>query len=148
MTRDKLSERGFTMVELIVVLAIITLLASAIFVQLQSGRTRARDAEREQEIKTLQNSLALYANNNGKYPPSNQGLLPYASSPLTGDDIVSQDLKSTGTLSSVPTDPMNSGNYIYKYSSSDGSSYEITYYLETDSIPGKKTSNNPQSAKP
>lgn len=130
------------------VIAIIGFIGSIIFVQTQSARQRARDAEREQEIKSLQNALALYVTTYGRHPPSNQSLLPYGPAPITGSDVVSTDLKNAASLTTAPTDPLNSGNFVYQYSSTNGSSYDITYYLETDTIPGKSTANNPQHASP
>ncbi len=120
---------GFTVVELLVVTAIIVLLGSLILVQVSSSRTRARDAEREAEIKTLQNSLAIYIVNNKTYP--------IFSGPFTGADSASTALLNDGALQQIPLDPSNSGNYRYVYASTDGSTYTITYYLETNSIFGK-----------
>ncbi|MBI2640467.1 MAG: type II secretion system protein GspG [Candidatus Sungbacteria bacterium] len=120
---------GFTIVELLVVMAIIVLLGSLILVQVSSSRARSRDAERESEIKTLQNALAIYAVNNRTYP--------IYSGPLSGADQASVALVNDGALNQVPVDPFNSGNYQYAYDSADGSTYTLTYYLETNSISGK-----------
>ena len=133
---------GFTIIELLVVIAIIGMLGSITFVQLTLGRAKARDAEREQEIKTLQSALALYVNTNQSYPPA-------AAVCLNGSDAVSIALVSGETLSGIPTDPqqncpsnpdavMPSTNYrYYRYISTDITAYTIHYYLETDTIPGK-----------
>lgn len=123
------SRCGFTIVELLVVMAIIVLLGSLILTQLSSSRARSRDAERESEIKTLQNALALYIVNNKLYP--------IYSGPLSGTDSASVALVNDDALNQTPTDPFNSGNYQYVYDSADGSTYIITYYLETNSISGK-----------
>ncbi len=139
---------GFTLVEMLVVMAVIALIVSMIIAQVSSARARARDAEREQKIKSIQNALAIYAATSGKYPPSNQSLLPYAEANLTGADPISQDLVNSGAIPTTPQDPVNSGNYIFKYKSDDGTGYEISYYLETDSITGKLSSQNPQKASP
>ena len=134
---------GFTIIELLVVIAIIGMLGSITFVQLTLGRAKARDAEREQEIKTLQSALALYVNTNQSYPPAAAAVC------LNGSDAVSIALVSGETLSGIPTDPqqncppnpdaaMPSTNYrYYRYISTDITSYTIHYYLETDTIPGK-----------
>lgn len=129
---------GFSIVELLVVMSIIVLLGSLILVQVRESRSRARDAEREGEIKTLQNALALYIVNNRRYP--------IYSGALTGTDTASTALVNDGALNQVPTDPFNTGNYTYVYASTDGSTYAITYYLETNSISGK--SSGQQTASP
>lgn len=124
--------RGFTIVELLVVISIIMLVGSLIFLQLQVGRQKARDAEREQEVKSLQNALALYVVNRGKYPS------PYTALAVTGSDPVTGELTGEGALGGGIFDPINVAPYQYVYDSpTDGSSYGITYYLETDSIKGK-----------
>jgi len=124
-----MTKKGFTIVELLIVISIIALIGSLIFVQLQQARARARDAEREQEIKALQNALAIYVVNNKVYPV-------YSGS-FTGTDIASNALLTGDTINQIPFDPFNNGSYQYVYNSTDGSTYIITYYLETDSIPGK-----------
>ena len=62
-------QKGFTLIELMVVIAIIGLLASVVLAALASSRTSARDASRVQAVKELQKALELYRNaNNGNYP--------------------------------------------------------------------------------
>ena len=122
-------EKGFTIVELLVVIAIIALLASLTFAMLQSTRAKSRDAERESEVKSLQNALAIHVVNDKVYP--------VFTGAITGIDTLSTQLLNSGAFSSIPKDPLNTGNYVYQYSSSDGSTYAITYFLETNNIPGK-----------
>ena len=63
--------RGFTLIELMVVITIIGLLASAVLAGLASARSKARDAQRIQAVKELQKALELYRNGNGgNYPCS------------------------------------------------------------------------------
>src|SRR3989338_305713 len=59
---------GFTLLELLVVIAIIGLLASIIIVSVNLARMKARDAKRIADFKQIQNALALYYDDNGKYP--------------------------------------------------------------------------------
>ncbi len=129
-----LRNRGFTVIELLVVTAIIGLIASIVLVQLSNTRGRARDAEREQEIKTIQNALAIYAVNAGRYP--------VYSGELTGSDAVSMALRDENAISQMPLDPLNTGDYKYNYESADGTTYTLAYFLETDSILGKSAGEN------
>lgn len=121
--------KGFTIVELLVVMAIIAMLVSLTLAMLQSARAKSRDSERESEVKSLQNALALHVVNSSIYP--------VYTGPIIGTDTFSTQVLNSGSLSSIPKDPLNTGNYVYQYSSIDGSTYIITYFLETDNISGK-----------
>lgn len=120
---------GFTLIEMLLVISIMGLMASVVFVQLNSARARERDTHRERDIKTIQNALALYVVNNRYYP--------VYSGALTGSDIASQALINGEAIPQMPHDPVNTDNYRYTYDSTDGSTYTLTYYLETDTIFGK-----------
>ncbi len=121
--------KGFTIIELLVVIAVFGLLASLIFTQVQTARARARDAEREGEIKTIQNALSIHVVNAKFYP--------IYSGNLTGQDAVSSALLASEAITQMPADPINTGNYRYSYNSADGTTYTLTYWLETNSISGK-----------
>jgi prepilin-type N-terminal cleavage/methylation domain-containing protein len=61
--------KGFTLIELIVVIAIIGLLASIVFASLKTVRVKARDAQRISNLEQIKIALNLYAsNNNGSFP--------------------------------------------------------------------------------
>lgn len=60
--------KGFTLVELLVTIAIIGLLATIAFVSLNRARVKARDAKRLSDLRQLQSALELYFSDNGKYP--------------------------------------------------------------------------------
>ena len=123
------SRGGFTIIEMLVVVAIAGMLLSGVFVLFQGARAKGRDAVREQDIKTLQNALSLYVTNFRSYPVYDGY--------LTGDDAVSVALKNSDSLPQMLRDSLNSGNYRYSYTSADGSTYILKYYLETNSVPGK-----------
>ncbi len=127
---------GFTIVEMLVVIAIAGMLLSGVLVLFQSSRAKSRDATREQNIKTLQNALALHANSRGRHPIAVTEVV------LTGTDSVSTDLKNADAIPQVPFDPLNQGNYQYRYTSADGFTYTLRYYLETNTIQGKSAGEN------
>ncbi len=68
--------KGFTLIELMVVVAILGVLASIITVSLGSARAKGRDAKRISDIRTIQLALEEYYNDNNTYPVTLSGLQP------------------------------------------------------------------------
>ena len=64
----KNSKQGFSFVELLVVISIISLLATLGFTSLQSARAKSRDARRVADIKQIAMAINLYYDENGHYP--------------------------------------------------------------------------------
>jgi general secretion pathway protein G len=95
------SERGFTLVELMIVMAIIMIL-SAIAVPIFARQVqRAKEAVLREDLHTLRTAIDSYTVDKEKAP---QGL----------DDLV-----QAGYLKSVPVDPMTSRNDTWMTSESD-----------------------------
>ena len=123
---------GFTIIELLVVLAIISLMTALGFALFSEARAKSRDVKREKDIKTLQDALSIYVTNANTYPTTDSNGVY-----MTGSDAVSAALISAGAMQAVPLDPQNLNDFRYKYTSTDGFTYTLTYSLETNSIPGK-----------
>ena len=66
----KVKSRGFTIIELIVVIAIIAILAGIVVVSVSGYLANARDSKRLQDMQQLKTALALYYADHGFYPPS------------------------------------------------------------------------------
>lgn len=96
-------KKGFTLIELMVVIAIIGLLSSILLVSLKNARAKARDARRISDIETLIKAIEMYATDHGSYPGEGDGggieISPNCSSDLKND------LVGGGYLNSVPEDP-------------------------------------------
>ncbi len=103
------TERGFTLVELLVVIAIIGFLASTVLASLSEVQAQARDARRIQDLKSIIYALEMYYSKNKHYPCA-----PLRNS--TQSDFL-EELVEGNYLSKMPVDPINSGGYIYFYSS-------------------------------
>lgn len=67
------TKRGFTFVEVLVVVSVIAVLAAIIFAGMSEVRKKARDAERKSDLKLLQAAVELYKNENGQYPAGCRG---------------------------------------------------------------------------
>src|SRR3990172_371808 len=67
----KTKKSGFTLIEVLIVVAIIGLLASIVLVGLGAFRGRGRDARRIADIRETQNALELFYTKNNSYPNAN-----------------------------------------------------------------------------
>ncbi len=132
--------KGFTIIELLVVLAIIALLAAVSLVFFSSSPPKGRDSRREEDIKSIQSALNLFINQKGHFPVCAQETMVDGNT-----DCLSSLLLSEGTIKVMPLDPKYKGtgscgetnSFLYCYQSADGASYTIRYQLETNSVQGK-----------
>ena len=111
--------RGFTLIELMVVIAIIGLLSTIVVTSLSTVRAKARDAKRVADIKTIELTLEVYYDTNRIYPPIVGGS-GNASTNLAG-------LVPT-YIQSIPKDPLGS-DYAYLQCAS-GAGFHLGASLE------------------
>ena len=93
--------RGFTLLELMVVIVIIGVLAALIAPQVLSRVGQAKITAAQTDINTLMNALKIYKLDNGRYPGSDQGLQALVAKPTTGS--IPGNWKSY--LDKLPEDP-------------------------------------------
>jgi prepilin-type N-terminal cleavage/methylation domain-containing protein len=60
--------RGFTIIELLVVIVVIGLLAALVLNSFQGVQGRARDTERRTDVNAIATQLEVYYQDNGRYP--------------------------------------------------------------------------------
>lgn len=108
-------QKGFTLVELLVVVAIIGLLAGIATVSVNSTRVRARDARRIADVKQMQNALELYNNaNSGVYPVAVATVLGgVGATTISSGGGISGAVVGDAFLNVVPKDPAATQNYTY-----------------------------------
>lgn len=92
--------KGFTLIELMVVIAIIGIMASIGAVTFAGAQSKGRDAKRKADLDDLKKALQLYYTDNQVFPPS-----------ATWTTAVGTYMKL------IPQDPKTKVNYSYTYNS-------------------------------
>lgn len=110
MTRMKKNEAGFTLIEIMVVVIILSLLAGIIIPRIVGRPEEARRTKAVVQIKQLEGALSLFKIDNGFYPSTEQGLEALVSPPTTGE--TPQNFKESGYMKKIPADPWG---YQYAY---------------------------------
>jgi general secretion pathway protein G len=106
------NRKGFTLLEIIVVVFILSLLAAIVAPKIIGRTDDARIAEAKVQIKNLETALKLFKLDNGFYPSTEQGLAALLEKPTTGQ--IPPKYRDGGYLEQkkVPLDPW--GNpYVY-----------------------------------
>lgn len=121
-------KKGFTLIELMVSIAIIGILASLMYINITGIKAKQRDAQRLMRVNEIAKALNIYNVSARSYPVYNGN--------ITGSDTMSSALQTAGAISQVPVDPMNSGSYVFGYQSTDGADFTLSFCLETGTIQG------------
>jgi general secretion pathway protein G len=96
-------QRGFTLIEIMVVIAILGILAALIVPKIMSRPDEARRVAAKQDIGSIMQAMSLYRLDNGRYPTQDQGLRALVEKPAT--DPVPNNWKDGGYLERLPVDP-------------------------------------------
>jgi prepilin-type N-terminal cleavage/methylation domain-containing protein len=93
------SFRGFTLVELMISVAIVAIIASSGVVLFSSAQKNARITKRAQDLKAMQEALELYKQGTGAYPVQANWVC-----------ISSLSVLVPKYIGSLPSDPLDNGN--------------------------------------
>ena len=106
-------ERGFTLIEILVVVVIVGILGAIIVPNLLGRPDQARITAAESDIRSLANALDIYRLDNFVYPSTEQGLEALVSKPAVFPEP--KNYSPDGYIKQLPTDPWGSP-YIYERS--------------------------------
>jgi len=128
------AERGFTMIELMVVLALISLLATMGLAQYRQSVVYSREAVLKQDLFQLRDAIDQYYADKGQYPSTLDALVSDGYVRKLPDDPFTRSSSSWQTVPAEP-DPNNptaeAGVYDVK-SGSDATALDGTKYAEWD----------------
>lgn len=110
----KTNKKGFTLVELLVVMAIIGILSTLGLVSFRNAQPKSRDSRRKSDLEQVQRALEMYYNDYNDYPSSNGGAIQIGST-LTWGVSEMKDSKGTIYMKELPKDPTGNPEYCYVY---------------------------------
>lgn len=127
------NKSGFTLIEIMVVIVILTLLAVFAVPKIMGRLDDAKIADAKVQIRNLETALKYYKLDNGIFPGTEQGLQALISKPATG--VIPKNYREGGYLETktIPKDPWNN-DYIY-ISPGEHGDYDL-YSYGADGVKG------------
>ncbi len=123
-------QRGFTLIEIMVVVVILGILAAAVVPNIMSRPEQARISKARHDITALESALNIYKLDNYRYPSTDQGLEALVKKPSGSPQP--RNYKKNGYIKKLNKDPWGK-EYLYLFPGTHG---ELDLYsLGKDGIP-------------
>lgn len=106
--------RGFTLIELVVVISVLALLSGVLVPRVTGHMQASRDARRLADAKTIRNAIEQFYMDRGEYPRANMNSY-FGGWDVSNDDDFIKDLVTHGYLDEPVVDPINDATYHYRY---------------------------------
>ncbi|MBY5994009.1 type II secretion system major pseudopilin GspG [Ferrimonas balearica] len=120
-TPSRTAQRGFTLLEVMVVLVIIGILASIVAPNLIGSRDTANVQKAVTDISGLESALGMFYIHNNRFPTTDQGLEALVTRPNSGPEP--RNYQEGGYIQRLPTDPW--GNAYSLVSPGERSRYDL-----------------------
>lgn len=120
--RVEQSDAGLTLIEMIVVLAIIALVAALIVPSVIGRPDQARVTVARADLKSIGAALKMYRLDTGGYPTSEQGLAALVSKPTSGP--AAENYATDAYLAQMPSDPWGHP-YLYRSPGEAGAGFDL-----------------------
>lgn len=138
----EVKQKGFSLIELLVVIVIILLLGTISVVALNDQRAKSRDSQRISDIRQIRTALEFYRSDEGEYPIVNEPLLLGPGGALklcakTNGGLVSAETPcqaDTTYMANISGDPLAGRKYYYT-GTKDG--FDISFATEKPSALGQ-----------
>lgn len=111
---NRSSTKGFTLIELIVVVSVLAILAGALIPRVTNHMAQARDARRLSDIQGIQAAIEQFHADKQRYPDSKANS-SYGGWDVSNDGDFIPELVQDGYLPSSARDPLNDATYFYSY---------------------------------
>lgn len=121
MNSDAHKQRGFTLLEMMVVLVILGILASLVVPSLMGNKDKADHQKAVSDIVALENALDMYKLDNYRYPLTAQGLKALVEKPTASP--IPENYNAKGYIKRLPQDPW--GNEYLLVSPGEHGDYDI-----------------------
>tara|TARA_R110000751_G_scaffold42838_1_gene99138 strand:+ start:28 stop:498 length:471 start_codon:yes stop_codon:yes gene_type:complete len=131
------AQRGFTLIEIMVVVVILGILAAVVVPRVMDRPDQARTTKAQSDIRALESALNLYRLDNFNYPTTEQGLNALVRMP-TGQNAP-RNWRTGGYLDRLQKDPWGN-DYQYQTPGRDGRQFDL-YSLGADGRPGGTDAN-------
>jgi general secretion pathway protein G len=123
--RERNYNRGFTLIELMVVIVILAALATLVAPKFFGQKEQALRTQAKVQIRNIEQALQLFYVDNGFYPSTEQGLQGLVEQPSIGR--IPRKWREGGYLDKVPKDPWGN-DYLYISPGVNNKEYDILSY--------------------
>lgn len=130
LTEINSAARGFTIVELLIVVIVIGILATVSLVSYNGFMEYGYRSQRIADVTTVQRALELYKKDNGYYPANGAD--------NWGGALNSTQMQTALTpyLKTIPTEPTGNPSYAYSYVRGSYDNYGIIIFWSNTPLPG------------